>query len=281
MPKNFFITGNPLYVRDSSMIITLLICGLITGVLSSFFGVGGGMVIVPTLYFLFPEYPHTMVIGTSLGVIFVNGLLNTYLYYKKKTPINKRLLMLIAPGMMIGAYIGSLAAKNFETITIKILLAFILVVVGLRLILKKKSDKEKQEVIPEISAPLLLGTGLLGGTVSGTTGLGGGAVLTPMLIEVGKAPIHLIPAHNNIMKVLAALVGIVQALTYTTPDSIPYAQYCLGHLNYFIIFIMFIGSNIGIRIGIYTIHKIEQRTAEILFSILLIGVSSKILYSTL
>lgn len=265
------------------MILTLLICGLITGILSSFFGVGGGMVIVPTLYFLFPEYPHTLVIGTSLGVIFINALLNTYLYYKKKTPINKRLLLLIAPGMIIGAYLGSLAARNFEVSTIKILLSLVLGFVGIRLVFrsKNKNNKQKQQFIPKIPAPILLGAGLLGGSVSGTTGLGGGTVLTPMLIEIGKAPLHLIPAHNNIMKALAALVGVIQASRYATPSNIPYSDYCMGQVNLFVLFIIFIGSNAGIRVGIYTNDKIKQRTAEILFSILLIGVSSKILYSTI
>jgi uncharacterized membrane protein YfcA len=263
------------------MIVTLLICGLMTGILSSFFGVGGGIIIVPTLYFMFPEYPHTLVIGTSLSLIFVNGLLNTYLYYKKKTPINKRLLLLLGPGMLIGAYIGSIATERLDTIVIKIILAVILVVVGIRLIFKKKSKIEDNPSIPKIPPFTLITTGLLGGTVSGATGLGGGAVLTPILIEVGKAPIRLIPAHNNIMKALAALVGIAKSLTYATPSAVAYAEYCIGHINYFFVAIMFIGSNIGVRTGIYMIHKIDQRTAEILFSILLIGVSSKILYSTI
>ena len=170
------------------MILTLLICGLITGILFLFFGVGGGMVIVPTLYFLFPEYPHTLVIGTSLGVIFINALLNTYLYYKKKTPINKRLLLLIAPGMIIGAYLGSLAARNFEVSTIKILLSLVLGFVGIRLVFRSKNKNNNKKFILKIPAPILLGAGLLGGSVSGTTGLGGGTVLTPMLIEIGKCP---------------------------------------------------------------------------------------------
>lgn len=268
------------------MIGLLLICGLATGILSSFFGVGGGIIMVPAMYFLFPEYPATMVIGTSLSVICINGLLNTYLYYKKKTPIKKQLLYYLAPGMIGGAYLGSLAAKHFDLVTIKILLASILTVVGIRIFLRaRKTSPEDKEVnvdkIPEISRFKLSAIGTLGGTVSGATGLGGGAILTPILIEMGKVPIKFIPAHNNIVKVCAAVVGIIQALRYQTPTDLPYAEYCLGHINLMIVGIIFIGSNVGIRLGIYLMHKVKQRTAEILFSILLILVSSKIFYSTL
>lgn len=268
------------------MIGLLLICGLATGILSSFFGVGGGIIMVPVMYFLFPEYPATLVIGTSLSVICINGLLNTYLYYKKKTPIKKQLLYYLAPGMVGGAYIGSLAAKNLDLATIKIFLATILMVVGIRIFLRaRKSNSEVKEVtvdsIPEISPIKLSAIGTLGGTVSGATGLGGGAILTPILIEVVKVPIKFIPAHNNIVKVCAAVVGIIQALRYETPTNLPYAEYCFGHVNLMIVGIIFIGSNVGIGLGIHLMQKVKQRTAEILFSILLILVSSKIFYSTL
>lgn len=264
------------------MIGLLLGCGLMTGVLSSFFGVGGGIIMVPTMYFLFPDYPATLVIGTSLTVICLNGLLNTYFYYKKKTPIKKELLYFLAPGMIGGAYLGSLAAKNFDTRTIKVILAAVLLIVGVRLFrrARKKDSTVTSDTIPEIPAWKLLITGSIGGTISGSTGLGGGAILTPILIEMGKVPIKFIPAHNNIMKVCAAIVGIAHALTYSAPANVEYAEYCVGHINLLIVGIILIGSNVGIRLGIYLIHKINQRTAELLFSLLLILVSTKILHST-
>lgn len=264
------------------MIGTLIVSGLGTGILSTLFGVGGGTIIVPVLYFLYPELPPTLVIGTSLGVILVNSLLNTYLFHKKGFLPSKQVIIALGAGMAIGGMAGFYAAELLSARFIKIFLACVLLIVSFRLVRKKKITGEQSAAPPAQNAPLLFGTGTLGGVISGMTGLGGGSILTPILIEFFKTPLNKIPAFTNVAMAFAAISGIIKSMTLSKAGlDIPYASYSIGHVHIMFIGVIFLGAFFGAKIGIYLGNKIPQRKAELLFSLFLFLVSSKLFHSAL
>jgi uncharacterized membrane protein YfcA len=103
----------PLTRREVSLLLPFLITGFVAGILSGLFGIGGGLVIVPALIYLFNLPQHTAT-GTSLVALLLPvGLLAVYEYYSsgKLTLENIKWGLLIAIGLFLGAFVGARIAR--------------------------------------------------------------------------------------------------------------------------------------------------------------------------
>ena len=93
-------------------IFYLLVIGLMAGMLAGFFGVGGGVIIVPILVYLF-NYTQQSASGTSLVALLAPvGIGGVYAYYMsgKITGTHIRAGLWISFGMFFGTYLGSRCA---------------------------------------------------------------------------------------------------------------------------------------------------------------------------
>ncbi len=94
--------------------ITFLLIGLGAGLLSGLFGVGGGIVIVPLLVFA-AHFAHKTATGTSLAALLLPvGALGAWQYYKAGA-LDVRGALLIAPGLLVGAYFGARIALQLPS----------------------------------------------------------------------------------------------------------------------------------------------------------------------
>lgn len=116
-------------------IISLLIIGLIAGVMSSMFGVGGGIILVPILILLAKLDPHHA-IGTSLVVIVPTVLVGAYTHYHLEN-VNIPLAVVIAIGAVVGASIGAHFAELLSPLYLKKLFGIILFIVAVKMTLGK------------------------------------------------------------------------------------------------------------------------------------------------
>ena len=108
--------------------------GLAGGVLSGLFGIGGGLVIVPALILLVGMAPKQAV-GTSLAALLLPvGILGAIEYWRAGY-IDVRLAVLLALGILIGAYIGARVAMGLPNELIQRAFGVFLVLVGVRLAL--------------------------------------------------------------------------------------------------------------------------------------------------
>ena len=95
------------------MTIVFLAIGLFAGVLSGIFGIGGGIVIVPSLMY-FTQMQVKQAVGTSLGALLLPvGILGVWSFYKVGE-IDIRASLLIAAGLAIGVYFGSIIAQHSD-----------------------------------------------------------------------------------------------------------------------------------------------------------------------
>ena len=95
------------------MSAVFLAIGLLGGVLSGMFGIGGGIVIVPALLY-FARMPIRPAVGTSLGALLLPvGILGVWSYYKAGE-IDIRASLLIALGLATGVYFGSLISQHAD-----------------------------------------------------------------------------------------------------------------------------------------------------------------------
>ncbi len=120
------------------IILTVLIIGLAAGMLSGLVGVGGGIIMVPALIF-FLNYTQHQAQGTSLGVLTLPVVIIASLYYyhqckKMGTPMDLKVIGLLAVGFVAGAYFGSKLALSLPTETLKKIFAIILFYTAIKML---------------------------------------------------------------------------------------------------------------------------------------------------
>ncbi|MEQ1675689.1 MAG: sulfite exporter TauE/SafE family protein [Chitinophagaceae bacterium] len=114
----------------TQLIVTALLIGLAAGMLSGLVGVGGGIIMVPALVF-FMNYTQHQAQGSSLAVLTLPVVILASIYYyhqcqKAGTPIDLRIVGLLAAGFLIGGFFGSKMALAINQQTLKKIFAVIL-----------------------------------------------------------------------------------------------------------------------------------------------------------
>jgi uncharacterized membrane protein YfcA len=120
------------------IVLTVIIIGIAAGMLSGLVGVGGGIIMVPALVF-FLNYNQHQAQGTSLGVLTLPVVIVASLYYyhqckKMGTPMDLKVIGLLAVGFVVGAYFGSKLAISLPTQTLKKIFAVILFYTAIKML---------------------------------------------------------------------------------------------------------------------------------------------------
>ena len=113
------------------MTFLYILLGLAVGVLSGVVGIGGGILIVPALVYLFQMSQHKAQ-GTSLGALLAPiGALAFWTYYKAGNADVKAAL-LIGAGFLVGGYFGGLWAQQIPELALRRIFGTLLVILGIR-----------------------------------------------------------------------------------------------------------------------------------------------------
>lgn len=266
--------------------IWLVLLGLIVGIVSSFLGIGGGIIIVPTLYYLFPALPVQGAIGTSLAIIFLNSLINVYNFYKIGKRPQISLATSLGIGLIIGILIGNEVSLMLNQIVLKKIFGVFLFVMAFKLLLGKKSDSV-QEHIPLTNKLEIIKLGcfsIFGGLIAGITGLGGGIIIVPLLLSSKKVPFSWISSYSNWAMAMGTLVGIIRLSSeqiefIQAPMPSELMPFQVGLINFGAAALVATGSFVSSRFGAKLTQIIDQKTAKRAFAILLIVIGSRILLS--
>jgi uncharacterized membrane protein YfcA len=122
-------------------ILLLVIIGLIAGILGGLVGVGGGIIIVPSLvYFL--NFTQKSAQGTSLGLLLLPVGIFGVLQYYKQGQVDLRVVAIIAVGFLAGSYWGSKVALSLPQETVKKIFAVILLLISFKMLFIDKKLKE-------------------------------------------------------------------------------------------------------------------------------------------
>jgi len=111
------------------------IIGLVSGVASGLFGVGGGIVMVPAMMF-FMSMDIKRAIGTSLAVIIPTALMGSFKHYQQGN-LDWRVALSLAPMAILGGYAGAWLTTQVSSANLKRAFGGFLILVGLRLLFFK------------------------------------------------------------------------------------------------------------------------------------------------
>jgi len=243
--------------------VLLAILFLVTAILYSSVGFGGGSTYLALLlvwgvpYFIFP------IVALSCNIIVVSG--NCFNYIKAGN-LNLKLLVPYLLGSIPLAYIGgslSVEKKLFE-----ILLFLVLITAGVLLFFNFKSYDDREESYRNIPVPISILIGGALGFISGVVGIGGGIFLSPILflIRAGR-PKHIVTAASLFI-LINSFAGIIGQLTKN--DVIIEIQ------NYWYLLVaVLIGGQIGnfLNLKIFPVRILALVTASlVLFVAVRLGI---------
>jgi len=111
-------------------VLLVLAAGLLVGVLSSLFGVGGGLLMVPFMVLVINETQH-LAEGTSLLVIVPTAIVGVIAHLRNHF-VSFRHALLVAIGGIGGAYLGADIALRIDPVTLTKVFGVFLAVIGIR-----------------------------------------------------------------------------------------------------------------------------------------------------
>lgn len=125
-------------IMTTQLVITIILIGLAAGMLSGMVGVGGGIILVPAAV-IFLNYTQHQAQGMSLGVLTFPVVILGFLkyYYECKslgTPIDFRVIGIIAIGFLVGSYFGSSMALKIDKDVLKKIFAVILFYTAIKML---------------------------------------------------------------------------------------------------------------------------------------------------
>ncbi|MBA8759502.1 TSUP family transporter [Staphylococcus schleiferi subsp. coagulans] len=261
-----------------SMIILILV-GFLSAIIGSLVGIGGGIIIVPTLiYFgvtmnvLDGITPQTA-IGTSSIILIATGLSSTIGYLKQKqVDIKNGFLFLIGiiPGALIGAYLSQyLTIHSFN-----IYFGIFLIVVAIMLMIRHRippikafqqerymksftdahGEHYRYGVVPSIA---IIASFVIGLT-AGLFGIGGGALMTPLMLLVFRFPPHVAVGTSMMMIFFSSLTGSIGHIV-------------LGHVLWGYSIILIISSWIGAQIGVKLNKTVKSDTVVLILRLVMLA----------
>lgn len=121
---------------DIMVIVGLILLGLLAGYLSGLVGIGGGIVMVPVLVFLFGFTQHKAQ-GTTLALLMIPvGIFGVMNYYKAGN-VDIRTALLLCCGFVLGSYLGSKTAISLSQDTLRKGFALLMFVVAIKMFFQK------------------------------------------------------------------------------------------------------------------------------------------------
>ncbi len=253
----------------------LVLIGVAAGVFAGLFGIGGGIIIVPSLILL-AGFPLVKATGTSLAAILLPvGILGVVAYYRAKI-IDLRASAFLAAGLLTSVVAGAWLANTLPVDLMRKLFALFCLYVGWNFIdpvrrfrkwrgLEVKA-KPEPEADPHPSPWPLIGIGLLAGVMAGMFGIGGGNIIVPMLTLV----LHYAPKRAIATSLGAILFpfGIPGVLYYHRAGNLDLAAaaWIAGGL--------FIGTVFGALITI----SLPGRTVKFLYGLFLLFVAVRFFF---
>jgi len=115
----------------------LVVLGIAAGIMAGILGVGGGIIIVPALVYLF-GFSQKEALGTSLALLLPPiGFFAAYTYYKAGD-VNISAAAIIIAGFLLGSFASAHYAKDLHPVTLTKIFGAFIIIVGLKMLLTTK-----------------------------------------------------------------------------------------------------------------------------------------------
>ena len=231
--------------------IELTTLGFFVGILSGFFGIGGGTVLIPLLLFL--GYEIKEAIGISVVQMVFSSTYGSYLN-KKNGTLDISMVFPIGVGGSIGALLSGYITSSVSSTFLEIFFLGFALFALMRLFFK--TIEEEKEI--KLKKSSLFCIGVILGAISMSIGVGGSILLVPILVGFFHVSLKKAISAGLFFVVFSSVAGL---LSHTLA----------GNINYYAGIV--IASLVGVYLGIYLKDKVSsnlQRKLLVSFYLLIV-----------
>ena len=253
------------------MAITAIPVGFVAGL----FGIGGGLITVPFLYYIFGSleidqtYLMHLAVGTSFAIIIPTSTVSVLTHHKFKA-VDFDIVKSYGVYVIFGVILGTIFAASLKTKSLVLFFSIIIFFLGTYLLLLK--EKEKVAVV-KIKLHLKILLGIIVGFISAPMGIGGAVMNVPILKFFGYSINKAIGSAAAIGFLIAVSGAIGFLITGRYLETNLPLSFGFINIPAFLIFIPI--TTFMARIGARTVHKIDKNKISRFFGIFLIFVAIK------
>ena len=240
--------------------ILLLVVGLGAGFLSGVFGVGGGILVVPGLM-IFVKMEQRRAHGTSLAAVLPIAVASLATYWAHGH-VDWPVALWLALGALAGAYVGASLLAVISKRNLALIFSIVLVVVGVRLFFTVNGDGRSD--ITFVLAVAYVLVGLATGALSGLLGIGGGAIMVPIMAVVFGIPSVVAKGTSLAVIIPTALMGTLRNRSKANVDLL--SAVVIG-----------ITGVVMAIVGAWVSARMSDTLSNALFAVLLISVAVRML----
>ncbi len=117
-------------------VLVVLLIGLIAGVFSGMLGIGGAVIVIPSLVYLMGLDQRTAQ-GTSLALLLLPVVFSAFINYYKNGFVHKQYALMLILSFPVGAYIGSLLALSIDSNLLRRIFGIFLFLIALKMVFSK------------------------------------------------------------------------------------------------------------------------------------------------
>ncbi|MDA8670845.1 sulfite exporter TauE/SafE family protein [Candidatus Pelagibacter bacterium] len=259
------------------MALTAIPVGFVAGL----FGIGGGLITVPFLYYIFGKlgidqaYLMHLAVGTSFAIIIPTSTVSVLTHHKFKA-VDFDIVKSYGIFVVLGVIVGTIFAASLKTKSLVLFFSIVILFLGIYLLLLKEKEKN---IIIKIKLHLKIILGFIVGFISAPMGIGGAVMNVPILKFFGYSINKAIgsAAAVGFLIALFGAIGFLISGSYLK-TNLPLS---IGFLNIpaFLIFIPI--TTFMARIGAKTVHEIDKNKISKFFGIFLLLIATKFFYEYL
>ncbi|MGE7603227.1 sulfite exporter TauE/SafE family protein [Peribacillus sp. NPDC097675] len=267
--------------------LLLISVGLLAGTIGALVGLGGGIIIVPSLLFLgssteiMDDLTPQVAVGVSTVIMIFTGLASTLTYLKHKVVDYKAGLIFFAgsaPGGIMGAYVNKILKVDAFSLyfgLFMVLMAIVLLVKdklrpmvfkpGTGKVIKTYENKNGQASTYGYRPLVAISISFVVGISSGLFGIGGGSLMVPVMMLVFFFPPHVAVATSMFMVFLSSITNSITHIS-------------LGNVNWPYALTLIPGAWIGAKLGAFINTRLNSSALEKMLKIVLIIIGIRLIY---
>lgn len=254
------------------MIAIYLCLGVAAGTLGGLLGIGGGMVVVPGLAWVFDHYnlaPGSvmhMACGTSLAVMILTSVSSLYTHLKRNIEFLS-IYRLLLPGIILGVVIGVLFSTWLSSHTLALVFGVFVILMSIKMFFHREHHADHR--LPSFAG--MSGVGVVIGAKSGLLGLGGGIITIPFLTYCG------VNMRKSVVVsvVVGVTIAVIGATTYVVMGlllrpNLPH--WSLGYVYIPAWSCVAVTSMLFARIGANLSHRLPVTLLKRIFAVIMLSI---------
>ena len=257
-----------------NLIVVLALAASVAGFMAGLLGVGGGIIMVPALYYAFTVLDFDIVtrmhlsVGTSLAIIIPTSIISTKTHMEYDA-VDFKMIKSFGIFILLGVITGTFLAVSLKTPTLVLFFSIFSLMVGLFFIFLREQLVENPKKISNFIKNI---SGLLIGFISVPLGIGGGSLMVPFMRTFGYDIRKSIGTAAAVGFLIATSGTITMIIGGNLIDNIN-TPFSVGYINLLGFAVFVPVTMITARLGAKTVYKINKKILSKIFGIFLIIVS--------